>query len=535
LEPLARRLAAPAALLALCAGLLFYGLHRPLLWVDEAETALLARSILVHGIPKARVGNDLISQEISQEFGPDLVWRWTPWLDKYVTAGSFALLGESTLSARLPFALIGLAAVASVYSLAFGLFADRRIALLSMAFLGTSVPFLLHARQCRYYSIAILGTIWAVHFAVATVRRSGWRAPAGLVLAMTGVFHANYLTFAALAIALAGTLWVLGIDRFGWLRLVVAGAALAALNGPWLWFFDIAGKSARSHGFNTDFLIEYAGLTLRYSLPALALLVFAALAAVTRHAETLREWRVPVFLALLPIFYLPVLCFGVLRFYRYSVNLLPVCAVLLAWMSVRAWSMQRVAGASFGALLLCTGVFYELSALPSRYGGAVNPGASYRELDWAFPLGNFLYELANPYEGAMGTATEFLAANAHRGERVYVSYGDLTARFYLRGLEVRGGQSGESLAGWGPPEWIFVRSFFRFIGRTIPGSDAQATLDWLQAIPYDQYAGIDLRVRDMAWESIPEPQWHWFRKPPLERGEDAVISRRVANGPVHGH
>jgi hypothetical protein len=531
---LPRHLAAPAALLALCAGLLFYGLHRPLLWIDEAETALLARSILVHGVPEARVGKDLISQEIGREFGPDLVWRWTPWLDKYVAAGSFALLGESTLAARLPFALIGLAAVASIYSFGMGLFGDRRIALLAMAFLGTSVPFLLHARQCRYYPIAILGTVWAVHFAVATVRRAGWRAPAGLALAMTIVFHANYLTFASFGIALAATLWILGVDRAGWLRLAAAGAATAVVNGPWLVFFDVVGKSAHSPGFEFDHFFEYAALIVRYSFPAAALLAFAALAVATRSREILGEWRVPLFLALLPVFYLPLLCFDQLLFYRYTVNLLPVFAVLLAWMSVRAWSMQRVAGGAFAALLLVTGVFHELSALPTRYAVPLNRDASWAPFDWAFPLGNFLYELANPFEGAMGTATGFLAANARLGDRLYVSYGDLTARFYLRGIEVRGGQSGESLSGWGPPEWLFVRGFFRFIGRTIPGSDAQATLDWLQAIPWDQYGAIDLGVNDIAWESIPEPQWHWFRKPPLERGQDAMISHRVANGPVHG-
>jgi hypothetical protein len=526
-KPELRRLAAPAALLGLCAGLTLYGLGRPLLWVDEAETALLARSILVNGVPLARVGNDLISQEIGREFGPDLVWRWTPWLDKYVAAGSFALLGESTFSARLPFALLGLAAVASVYFLARGLFGDRRVALLAMAFLGTSVPFLLQVRQCRYYPIAILGTIWAVHFGAATVRRAGWRAPLGLAAAMTLVFHANYLTFAALATALGATLWILGIDRAGWLRLFLAGALIAAVNGPWLVFFDVAGKSARFAGFNPDFLVEYASLTLRYSFPVAALAVFAGLAALTRSREVLAEWRIPVFLALLPIFYIPVLCFGPLRFYRYTANLLPVFAVLLAWLSVRAWSMQRVAGASFAALLLVSGVFYEVSALGSRYAGAYTKGGTFRGLDWAFPLGNFLYELAHPFEGAMGQVTEYLGANSRPGDRVYVSYGDLTARFYLGGREVRGGQTGESLAGWGPPEWVVVRRFFRFIGRKIEGSDAQATMDWLAAIPWDHYEGISIPATDLAWESIPEPQWHWFRTPPVAEGQTVLISHRA--------
>lgn len=529
-----RRVAAPAALLAVCAGLTLYGLGRPLLWVDEAETALLARSILVHGIPEARVGKDLISQEIGREFGTDLVWRWTPWLDKYVAAGAFALLGEGTASARLPFALFGLACVGSIYFLGRSLFDDRRIALLAMAFLGTSVPFLLHVRQCRYYALAILGTIWAVHFAAATVRRPGWRAPAGLALAMTGVFHANYLTFAALSLALAVALWALGIGRAAFARLCLAAAAIALVNGPWVVFFDIFGKSERSGGFNDIFAMEYLGLTLRYSFPAVAVPVFAALALATRRREILAEWRVTLFLAVIPVVYLAVLCFGLFRFYRYSVNLLPVFALLLAWMSVRAWQMQRVAGGIFAVLLLVTGVFYQISALPTRYAGSL-PEVSFHELDWGFPLGNFLYELAYPFEGAMGTATVYLGQHARPGDRVYVSYGDLTARFYLTGLEIRGGQTGESLEGWGPPEWLVVRRFFRFIGRTVPGSDAQATLDWLNAMPWDRYEGIDLGVPDLAWESIPEPEWHWFRRPPLGHAVGpAIISHQVSQGPVHG-
>jgi hypothetical protein len=510
--------------LVLCSCLILYGLDRPKLWVDEAETALLARSILVHGIPKARVGHDLISQEVGREFGPDLVWRWTPWLDKYVAAGSFALFGETTRSARLPFALLGIAAVASMYVLALGLFADRRIALFAMLFLGTSVPFLLHVRQCRYYVLAILGTLWSVYFAHACVKRAGWRAPLGLAAALTLVFQANYLTFAALSFSLGVAIWLLGVDRAAFLRLCLAAGVTALLNGPWLFVLDLAGKSDLVARFRPHYLPDYTALIVHYSFPVAALVVFGALAAVTsRWRELLGEWRAPAFLLALPIAYVPVICFGPLVFYRYTANLLPVFALLLAWLAVRAISMQRIAGWIFAALLLVTGVFSELSALPTRYGGETMPGRTSRALDWAFPLGNFALELVHPFEDAMGRVTEFIAMKGKPGDRVFVSYGDLVARFYLDGFEVRGGQSGESLEGWGPPEWIFVRLFFRFKGATIEGSDAQAVLDWLNhSVPWDQYQGIQLPTPDLPFPTIPEPQWHWFRPP--TSGDRAFLS-----------
>jgi len=531
--PRLRRLVAPGAVLAVSAALVLYGLGRPKLWMDEAETALLARSILVHGIPEARVGSDLISQEVGREFGPDLVWRWTPWLDKYVAAGAFELLGEGTLAARIPFALLGLLAVASVYQLAWGLFGDRRVALLSMAFLGTSVPFLLHARQCRYYVLAILGTLWALHFAAASVRRPGAGPVLGLVAALTLAFHANYLSFAALGAALAATVWVLRVDRSGWKRLLVAAALVALLVAPWVVYFDIPGKVPGQDGSVGAFLDhagDYAALTARYSFPVAALLPFAALAAATRQRrEALSEWQTPLFLALAAAVYLLVISATPWVYYRYTVNLLPIFAVLSAWLSVTAWSLQRVAGAIFTVLLLVTGVFNEISALPTRYAGDFHPGRTSRVLDWAFPLGNEVLELLHPFEGATGRIAEYIAANGRRGDRVFFTYGDLTARFYLHGFEVRGGQSGERLAGWGPPEWVAVRRFFRFNGDE---NDVQAMLDWLnREVPLREYEQIELPLPDLAWESIPEPQLHFFR-PPSEGRRATILWRPRRSAPV---
>src|SRR5438874_10579034 len=125
--------AAAVAVVLVSALLIFFSLDTRILWIDEAETALLGRSILVHGVPTAFDGRNIISQEVGREYGSDYVWRWTPWLDKYVAAAAFAVLGESTFSARFPFALLGLVCVISMYPLALAFFRDRWIGVLAMA------------------------------------------------------------------------------------------------------------------------------------------------------------------------------------------------------------------------------------------------------------------------------------------------------------------------------------------------------------------------------------------------------------------
>jgi hypothetical protein len=516
---------AAGAVLVIAAILIFAGLGRQRLWVDEAETALLARSAIRHGVPTAIDGKDVISQEAGREFGPDGVWRWTPWLDKYLAAASFLLLGEGTYQARLPFALTALAAVASVYPFAWSLFRDRRVAVLAMAFLALSVPFLLHARQCRYYAPAILGFLWAVHFAAAAVRADRG-AVAGLVTAMTVVFHSNYMTFVAASVSLAAAVWILGVDRGAIRRFAVAAVLVLAINGPWALYFNVLGKSGeagRISSFASN-LRAYAGLTGLYGFPFAAVLPFAGLGWWARRRGSNLvpgETRPVLYLAALSAAYVVTISAAPWVFYRYTVNLLPVFALLLAWMSVKAWTWNRAAGAILAACLLLGGVFQRISNpfLPFPRSGE----RSFAAFDWAFPLGNYLHELTHPFRDATSSIVDHLAAHGNGGDRVFISYGDLVLRFYLR-LEVRGGQSGQRLDGWPPPEWVVVRRFFRFGDRPHLQADAERMAAWLEReIPWDRYEEIRIPQPDLPWEGIPEPQMHYFRAP--TRGEPVRILR----------
>ncbi|MDX1390518.1 MAG: hypothetical protein R3344_15120, partial [Acidobacteriota bacterium] len=149
--------------------------------------------------------------------------------------------------------------------------------------------------------------------------------------------------------------------------------------------------------------------------------------------------------------------------------------------------------------------------------------------DLWFPLGNYLYELTHHEPDPIEGIVTYLSEHARPGDRVFVSYGDLPVRFYT-GLEVRGGQTGETLEDWPPPEWLVVRSFFRFADRKLLREDGDRVMAWLRSeVPWDEYDRVGLPVADVYWGNIPEPALHRFRQP-SDRAR-VVIARRRAGEP----
>jgi hypothetical protein len=80
----------------------FYNLGGRALWGDEAETATLARNILKFGLPKVDDGVNHISLHGDKYDARDGIWTWSPWLQEYVAAASFAAFGTTTWAARAP-------------------------------------------------------------------------------------------------------------------------------------------------------------------------------------------------------------------------------------------------------------------------------------------------------------------------------------------------------------------------------------------------------------------------------------------------
>ena len=185
-----------------CAGFLFFkNLSDAYLNQDEAETAVLALNTLKFGLPKVFDGQNLVSQNWGKDYDAAYIWNYSPWLGIYAAAGSFSVFGRSTLAARLPFALLGLLTLLLAHRLFLRWSGRREVADLAVWLNLLCVPYLLHARQCRYYMLA---AFFAVYLLDAFERwledepAASWH----LAAAAAGLFYANFLLFFPLAAGL---------------------------------------------------------------------------------------------------------------------------------------------------------------------------------------------------------------------------------------------------------------------------------------------------------------------------------------------
>ncbi len=474
---------------AAAALLIFSNLGNHYLWQDEAETALLARSVLETGLPRGFDGRNHISQTEGAEYAEGGLWRWTPWLPYYVCAASFALLGESTFAARLPFALFGWGAVLLTGALARSLGRDRRTALLAAGLLALSVPFLLLVRQCRYYSLASFLTLAALLGYARFVAGKRGGAALFFVSALL-LFHTHFVILGGLLAAVA-LHWLLFSRRAAGPFLAMSLGALL-LNAPAIAFFAKAPSGV-------DFLDPGRILALAASFGSqLARFVFPPfLLAIPPLVLLVRRWRGSPAppraessqrgLALLLLFLacelaaLSLASMG--AFFRYLGPLIPISCILTALLLEQAFSLHPALALAAFALWAATG------SLP-----------------------DYLYEIGHDYDGPVEGIVKLLQERAAPDDLVAITYEDLPVKFYTN-LRVIGGLTGEDLSPALRARWIVLR-------KHVILHDARMKEFLLANVDWTAYRPIALDVPDTKFQNRESPQEHRYR---TAREEDRVI------------
>jgi hypothetical protein len=293
------RRAVIAAVLLVMTGLLFAELGRYALWDDEAMVGLAAKGVMRvgdtsvlmdHGNLMAFRGGILV-----REFRD----RSTPPLPTYLTAASFSVLGMNTWTARLPFAILGLATVALILY-----WAPREswpVLLVLIAGLLGNVSLILFFRQCRYFGPTIFFTV-AITFVY-------WRWNPGTrnLLFLAGLsillFVSNYMSYLALYICLAidyviwkrkewSLTWRSGLLLFG--PQIILNGAIASVWNPLR--TELGGYEATiSFSDRLLLLFWYWRDMNRCEFFALPLLLLALIVGITRR----RTWLVRGCVALL--------------------------------------------------------------------------------------------------------------------------------------------------------------------------------------------------------------------------------------------
>ena len=209
-----------ALLFVSAASLLFWRLDSVKLWRDEATTANWGRLMVENGawLPWVEDGGQLVVQAADgHDVNSKLLPAMHSYLQFYVAAASFHLLGASAFTARLPFVLCGAAALWVLYRLGVILFGPGLRPFL-LPFLGLfSIHFLNASRVCRYYGLVYLIAAWLLFEFCRYLKNP---ALAGertfyLRLAVAGVllYGANYVSFGGMWGALGLFVLLIGDRR----------------------------------------------------------------------------------------------------------------------------------------------------------------------------------------------------------------------------------------------------------------------------------------------------------------------------------
>ncbi len=355
----------------LCLTILLKNLSYPLLWQDEAETAVFATRILQNGFPKVHGRKNVV-----YEFGSNVTLGIDERTDAYIgtTWGHFYFAVPGVLAAaatedlyaktwwvRIPFALAGALAIGIVVLAITPVFRGqpgraRRFAIYFLLGCCVSISLLLHLREARYYSLLILlvAAIGWVHFRYVVFETLSYRRYAiSLALLLVLLFNVFYSAFFIMGLLLGvEALWrevsasrsATREPRTAVKRIATSLTPLAAAGVcvvPLLVFFEtfsIAAEFSKHVGFSAQvFLANGKNLIvhlLRYEMLGLVVLCRVALLCIDRTAPGhLDEWevrgrRVSTQLIGFAIGYSLLSCLNPLVYERYFIVLSPVLTVV---------------------------------------------------------------------------------------------------------------------------------------------------------------------------------------------------------------
>ena len=473
-------------LFMVAAVLLLANLGNGYLWQDEAETAVLARNTLAFGYPRASDGTNIVEAGPFR-YGPGQAWTYSPWLSYYLLASVFAVFGESTWVARLPFALLGFLSIYLTWRLARRLTDDVRIHRLSVALLTCSVPFLLHMRQCRYYSLTTALLLGMCLSYLTFFKQPSARRAFTLSLVLVLLFHANFGVFVPACAALIGHQLMWGRTETRQRSWIVA-TMTAALTVPWaVFFYQPAFVGTISLARVADHAEYYVRITNKFLVP----LAFMGLGSVAlwwakQRARPLGGTppRRPVpkeirwFLILLVGAHLAFLLLPDQRHMRYVIPIFPVLVIGQAWWLTAWLNRSRLVGWGMAGLMLFTNVLHSPHA--------------------RIPLAAFAYELTHHYTGPMEGIVDYLQVHGRSEDVAKIPYDDRTLMFYTN-VQV---ERPSRFLHESYPEWVIIRR-----GWIPQDFFASHYFDRIQ----EQYERIELDAPDVYWQNREDPGSHHFR------------------------
>ncbi len=513
---------------------LFSNLSNHYLWEDEAETAVLAKSVIKNGIPKSFDGKHLLYLHIKDSYRSDSIWTFHPWLQFYLTAFSFVLLGPSTFSARLPFAILGFLSLILTYILSLRLFKNRSTAWLSVVFLVFSIYFILHMRQCRYYAPSIFFTLSLLLSYLSLVEKKKY-ALLFFFLNANFLFHSNYGVFLPVIFALVIHTCIFYLKKENSKPFIIALGLVFLTTLPWFIYLNgFQHRGALDLHHLSHQIQFYLRSIYKYMVP---LIFFAGVAL----AQFLLRRKYNIFscyshfskenIGLLLCLTFTTLIFsmtGDQRFFRYILHILPLLLILEAALFMEWFKHSKYVSMTVLILILFTNILhfsapiFLIKHLPSQYQSKIAtwypPGKLEHHLRHTYfsPVYQYLYELTHTYKDPIEGITTFLLKNVKPNETVAVPYSQRSLIFYTPFKIVHLRFEKEVLADW----IVFQKEWFEEIYGVCSTS---AYCKKIQS----HYQKIELDYPDILWSNMPEPTYHKFKS--VIDAPNLIIYKKITN------
>ncbi|MBN2020733.1 MAG: glycosyltransferase family 39 protein [Sedimentisphaerales bacterium] len=473
-------------LVILCGALvlLLANLGNQYLWQDEAQTALISKTILTEGVPRGYDGKNFFSQEGGAEYGENYIWRWHTWLPFYVLAGFYKLFGVSTFVSRLPFVLFGFGTIVMAYLLAKELWGDGCVPLISAGLLTLCVPFLLLCRQCRYYSMVMFFTMLSLYAYAAFLQRKKY-AVLMIFAASTLLFHSQHIYVATFFATVLLHSIIFHRDRLKVLLAVMFVTLL--VNGPWLiWQAKMNYPSLllEPQLWFVPFLIikKLSTYLIRYVFPPWLLPVVLVAELIRRFRTgtftpmTLRLWEKVALPAFFVVFNIISIALTANDSYdRYVAPSIGLLVILIAVIINAAADAHVLVAVAATIVLLATGYLKE-----------------------------YIYEIAHDYNGPSEGISRYLNEHGRPDDIVAVTYGEMPLKFYTK-MRVTGGLTGENLEPARNARWVIIRRF------TVFSRDAYVKDYLLKNIDLGGYRSIKIDYPDIPFENRENLGEHLFR------------------------
>ncbi|MBI4040737.1 MAG: glycosyltransferase family 39 protein [Deltaproteobacteria bacterium] len=498
---------------------LFFNLDGHYLWKDEAETALLGRSILEKGLPSAFLGKNQIHIHLKEFLRSDGIWTFHPWLPFYVTAGSFRVLGESTISARLPFAILGFLALIATYFLALQLSRSKLCAWFSVVFLTCSIPFMLHMRECRYYAPAALFSVLMILGYIRFFQFKKYTAPFFVIISNL-LFHSNYGIFLPIQMALILHAFIFYRREPKFKSFLAIEGLVFMMTFPWFVYFN--GFQHSSHVFGWKHLSHhlqyYFRLTYKFIFPVffvVGLYFYQLIGKKKEFIFTFLQKLERESMGLLGMILLVSYAFVILgdqRFYRYVIHLVPIYMILLAMIFTGWFRSQKWVASVFFLFMIGTNVFYYslpflvLKVIPEGIVGqflsleALNQLKTKQAKIYFSPVSQYVDELTHPADDMNQKLAAFFLKRANQNDAIGIAYSDHSLMFYTDFKIINLYFEKEQY-----PEWIvFQPEWFEEIYGPLHQSS------YVKKMKTD-YDAMVTDIADHRWGQRPDPYEHAFR------------------------